>query len=443
MIIVLLATTIFTSGCSCLLPSPMPYGPKVTSDGSGGAIVAYEDIKRGNQHDFYVQKISPEGAVLWGDKGILVGSGYKYWDSFHDLHIVSDGYGGAIVSWVVSPSRPESYATYLSRVNATGTALWQKEVLAFDDMTIISDGAGGAIIASEYGETVWIIKIDSEGIFPWGEPGVSLRAEDYSPHSLGLVSDGAEGAIVVWQEAPEVTDRIFAQRIDAKGKLPWGQSGVLLYTAPEEVRAEEPRLISDGAGGAIAVWTQEPEGIIEEGSPEALLFDIYAQRVDADGEVLWADNGISLLATTSERWGYPGSGLVVSDGTGGAMVIRGEPTGTYAQKINADGEILWQSGRKVSSSSSSMAASDGRGGAIVTLGTRAQRIDATGRTVWPDDGILFTQRGNYTLAGDGQGGAIIAWGNGKSTLKSESSCVQRIDSSGRLLWGAKGIRLIP
>ena len=63
----------------------MPYGPKVTSDGSGGAIVAYEDIKRGNQHDFYVQKISPEGDILWGDKGVLIGSGYKYWDSFHDL----------------------------------------------------------------------------------------------------------------------------------------------------------------------------------------------------------------------------------------------------------------------------------------------------------------------------------------------------------------------
>lgn len=431
----------------------MPYGPKVTSDGSGGAIVAYEDIKRGNQHDFYVQKISPEGDILWGDKGVLIGSGYKYWDSFHDLHIVSDGYGGAIVAWVVSPSRPESYATYVSRIDSKGTVLWQKEVLAFDDMIMISDGAGGVIIATDFAMTIFIKKIDSEGSFPWGETGVSLRAEDYSPHSLGLVSDEAEGAIVVWQEAPEVTDHIFAQRIDAEGKLPWGQSGVLLYTTPEGVYSEELKVISDGSGGAIAVWQQWPEGRIESGMPEALLNDICAQRVDADGNILWQQNGVP-LGITKGGGECPSIPLGVSDGAGGAIVVwedlRKGLMSIYAQKIDANGDIKWQPGGEevcyIETNSSfwpRTAISDSSGGAIVTFGTRAQKIDAAGRTMWPDDGILFTERGTHALAYDGQGGAIVVWGNGKSIFKSERSYIQRIDSNGGFLWGGEGIRLNP
>jgi hypothetical protein len=84
-----------------------------------------------------------------------------------------------------------------------------------------------------------------------------------------------------------------------------------------------------------------------------------------------------------------------------------------------------------------------RGGAIITFGTHAQKIDMAGRIMWPDDGILFAERGTHTLAYDGQGGAIVAWGNGKSFLKSESSFVQRISTDGSLLWGTKGISLIP
>ncbi|GAI19422.1 unnamed protein product, partial [marine sediment metagenome] len=94
LVVILLATIISTAGCGCLRQACQPYGPRVTGDGTGGAIAIYEDIKGSNQHDFYVQKISPDGNALWGEKGVLIGSGYKECDSFHELHIVGDGSGG-------------------------------------------------------------------------------------------------------------------------------------------------------------------------------------------------------------------------------------------------------------------------------------------------------------------------------------------------------------
>jgi len=473
--IILVAATIFSSGCSCFVSSPQPYGPRVTGDGTGGAIAVYEDIKGGNQHDFYAQKISPEGDILWGEKGVLIGGGYKQFDSFHELHLVSDGSGGAVIAWSAYPSEPDwrlapgqrqiEYLTHITRVDSDGSIMWQREVRGVDHM--ISDGAGGAIIATDYSydeRTLFVIKIDPEGNFPWGEDGVLIVSHNiYQSNSLGLAGDGAGGAIIVWNELfrepgtethqPKITNHIFAQRIDAQGQLPWGQDGVLLHITPEEVRAEELRVTSDGSGGAIAVWMQVPEGKVEEGSPKALLWDICAQRVGAKGEVLWAENGVP-LDITKEGGVCPTNRLVISDGASGAIVIwedlRKGLMSIYAQKIDADGSIKWQpGGEEVCFIETSLsfwprtAVSDGSGGAIVTFWTRAQKIDADGRTMWPDDGILFTERGTHALAYDGHGGAVIAWGIGKDMFSSEKSYVQRISADGKLLWGDKGIRLNP
>jgi len=443
---------LFSAGCSCLVSPPQPYGPRVTGDGTGGAIAVYEDIKGGNRHDFYAQKISPEGEALWGEKGVLIGGGYKYWDSFHDLHIVSDGSGGALVAWLASASSEQrTYATYVVRVDTEGDILWKKEVRGVDQM--ISDGAGGAIIATDYSydeRTLFVIKIDSESNFPWGEEGVFFTRGGYQDNTLQLAGDGAGGAIVFWEEEAQ---NIFAQMVDSKGGLPWGQGGVLLYTTPEGVYAEEPKVISDGSGGAIVVWMQVPEGKVEDGTPEALLFDIYAQRVDTLGKALWADNGVP-LGITKGGGVCPSNALVVSDDTGGAIVIwedlRNGLMSLYAQKIDANGNMGWPTGgvevcyiKTNASFWPRMAVSDGSGGAIVTYSNRAQKIDATGRTMWPDDGILFTERGAHAMDYDGHGGAIIAWGSGKSTFKSERSYVQRIDSEGKIIWGGAGIRLNP
>jgi hypothetical protein len=466
---------LFSAGCSCLQQACQPYGPKVTGDGTGGAIAVYEDIKGGNQHDFYVQKISPEGDMLWGDKGVLIGSAYKQCDSFHELHIVSDGSGGAIVTWSGYLSEPDwklppgqrqiEYLTHITRVDSDGSIMWKREVIAVDHM--ISDGAGGAIIATDYSydeRGLFVIKIDPEGNFPWGGDGVNVRREGYCDHTLGLASDGSGGAIFIWQELqtepgaephqPKTTDRIFAQKIDAGGNLAWGDEAILLYTTPEGVYGEEPKAIDDGSGGAIAVWMQVPEGKVEYGTPKALMMDLYVQRVDAEGKCLWADNGIPLEISKAVEWASPHTPLVVTDGAGGAIIVwedlRKGFMSMYAQKIDADGNLRWQPGgaevcyiETHSSFWPRLAVSDGSGGAIVTYSNRAQKIDADGRTMWPGDGVLFTESGTHDLAYDGHGGAIIAWGIGKSMFKSERSYVQRIDSGGKLLWGEEGVKLNP
>jgi hypothetical protein len=238
-----------------------------------------------------------------------------------------------------------------------------------------------------------------------------------------------------------------------------------LYTTPEGVAADGHQVISDGSGGAIVVWHQWPLGKIEFGTPIAEILDICAQRVDADGNILWQQNGVP-LGISKGGGRSPHTPLVVSDGSGGAIIIwedTRQVMSIYAQRIDAEGNIRWQEGgtqvcyiKSHWSFAYRTAVSDGSGGAIIVLGYKeaetneegllVQRIDAAGRTMWPDNGTLASTARNriaHAISDDGCGGVIVSWGAQQPLLKSKQSYVQRIDAEGNRLWGDKGILLNP
>ena len=173
------------------------------------------------------------GERLWGEKGILIGNGYKEFASFHDLHIMSDGSGGAFTIWSAYPEKPDfkqaprqrqiPYLTHLGRVDTQGNLLWQKEVRYVDNM--VSDGGGGVIVGTDRnGEgTSSIVKINADGTFSWGEDGVRVQCVDYSDHSFKMAADGYGGVIFIWQEGKTVSGEwvtlLYSQKINAEGNL--------------------------------------------------------------------------------------------------------------------------------------------------------------------------------------------------------------------------------
>ena len=77
-------------------------------------------------------------------------------------------------------------------------------------------------------------------------PLCTATGNQYSPTS---VSDGAGGAIVAWYDSRSGTYDIYAQWISAGGTVQWAANGVALCSATGE--QQNPRIASDGAGGAI------------------------------------------------------------------------------------------------------------------------------------------------------------------------------------------------
>jgi hypothetical protein len=474
-IILIIPALLMLTGCP--LHTDSLYGLKVTGDGTGGSIALYEDKLGGA---IYTQRIDSEGKTLWGEQGVLLGSSASESYSFFNFNIVSDGSGGAIVAWPDSSQNQFRPTSHLARIDTEGKVLWQRDFISFS--YLISDGSGGAIIAFDYSagiditgdeEDLTIVRIDSQGNYPWGLQGVTIPRSNYWPNSLQVISDGGSGAIVIWEEmqsqsgaTPQNTEyswRIMAQKIDDKGNMPWGANGLLLLTNPENINIEEPSATVDGSGGVIVAWHQYPSGRVEGGSPEWFIQDICVQRIDSTGDILWQTSGIPLEIVKTAEGASPHTPILVSDGSGGAIILwedlRNGLASIYAQRVGPDGAMKWQAGGVqacyIKSNASlffRQAVSDGLGGALVSCrfkeagtdnkGILVQRLDSDGGVVWPSNGIVVTDSdtSGHFISSDGQGGVIVAWGVGKGMFNSEKAYVQRVSADGKLVWG-NGIRL--
>ncbi|MCX5752981.1 MAG: hypothetical protein NTW97_04955, partial [Candidatus Krumholzibacteria bacterium] len=116
-------------------------GAVIASDGSSGAIIAYPVCRAGVSH-IIAQHVNSLGVVLWGDEGIDVCTATGGQGS---PTITSDGAGGALVAWM--EYRNESWDIYAQRVNASGTVQWSANGVALctatggqDSPMITSDG---------------------------------------------------------------------------------------------------------------------------------------------------------------------------------------------------------------------------------------------------------------------------------------------------------------
>jgi len=111
---------------------------------------------------------------------------------------------------------------------------------------------------------------------------MSIQPQDQQ--DVHLTSDGNGGAIVVWQDfrndASQNTSDVFAQRIDHNGYNLWAVNGVAVCTNAADQGA--PVITSDGNSGAIIAWVDRRNG----------NRDVYAQRINSSGTVVWAANGI-------------------------------------------------------------------------------------------------------------------------------------------------------
>jgi len=111
--------------------------------------------------------------------------------------------------------------------------------------------------------------------------------------------------------------------VNASGTRQWAGSGVALCTAA--INQVEPKIATDGAGGAIVTWVDERSDTIP---------DIYAQCVSSLGVALWTFNGLAVCTAAHDQRDPE----IVSDGAGGAIVTwndfrSGTDADVYAQHV--------------------------------------------------------------------------------------------------------------
>jgi hypothetical protein len=206
-------------------------------------------------------------------------------------------------------------------------------------------------------------------------------------------------------------------------------------------------VVPDDAGGAIAIWQDRRAG----------TYDLYAQRVDAQGNPLWTTNGVLVNNFAADQTDIS----AVADGEHGVFLCwqdaRFGPTDIYAQRLNSAGTRLWTaSGVVVSAASGDQQVpqmiADGQGGVIITwmdyrngatADIYAQRLNSSGTAQWRAQGALVcslttTNQILPFLASDMAGGAIIVWDDYRNGANYDVYA-QRILAGGTSSWTANGV----
>jgi hypothetical protein len=422
--------------------------PRVAPDGSGGAIIVWMDTRRWS--DIYAQRIDASGAAEWTSDGVRVCDSPSYqWMP----DILADGSGGAIIVW----SGGGDADICAQRLDASGAVQWSSTGVPVCAATgsqtapsLVSDGSGGAIAIwtdERSGEAdVYAQRVDVSGIAQWTSDGVAIVTAGGEQSSRWIVSDGESGAIVTWHEWQD-TGALHAQRIDDAGSPRWTASGVAL--TPGTSRQVSPVMASNGSGGSIVAWMQA-----QDGYSSLTGYDIMAQVVSGSGEILAASEGTAVCAAPGDQT-YP---AIVSNGSGGAIITwqdaRNGNGDIFAQRIDGSGNILWPEGGILAclSGETEMApqiVSDGAGGAIIawlhstgsSYDIGAQRVSAAGAPLWGPSGIVICNAaGNQSelaMVPDGAGGAILAWADARSGSYYDLYA-QRVNASGVAQWGTNG-----
>ncbi len=408
----------------------------------------------------------------------------RYKCLYHD--VTPDGSGGVFVSW------EDENVAYAQRIDSEGNLRWGEGLVLnttrlWCPLHVIRDGSGGAIVVwGEAERGVCAQRINSEGEFLWGQGGKPVSGVGCV---CDMVPDGYGGVIIASGGK--------MQRIDHEGKVMWSKEGITICTTLTPGSDNKPRILADGSGGAIVVW---PDNRAASGQ-----YDIYAQRISPEGEILWPEGGIpvcapqhaqttpqivsdgsdgAIVAWLGPRFDYPQacvqrlspdgkllwekegiqlgalpitapspSVAITPDNAGGAIVVWYR----QAQRVNSEGELQWAEPMNLSIDMRSIT-DDGSGGAIVAgrppkeygPSPRAQRINPDGEPMWGEGGVqLFTGRQAdfpefvYSVVSDSSGGAILVTETGKYVCYRDTLYAQRIDSQGKVLWGDEGVQVYP
>jgi hypothetical protein len=269
-----------------------------------------------------------------------------------------------------------------------------------------------------------------------------------SQSNTHAVPDTKGGAIIVWDDnrnsVTGSTD-IYAQRIKNNGFGKWTTNGIAVCS--NTLTQKSVAITGSGIdGSAIVTWEDNRAG----------NNDIYAQKIDSSGNVLWTIDGIAVCSkTTSQK-----NPKLISDNAGGAIIVWEDSVNfywdVYAQRISSSGTLLWTAGGVAVCAAPNIQINpkidvDDLGGAVITWQDKrnstdydiyAQRLNSAGIVQWAANGVVVCNsngvQNNPRIEPDGSNGALISWID-KRVGTDYDIYAQRISASGTAMWSANGV----
>lgn len=365
--------------------------PVVKYGNDGKAVVLWLGTDENDKSNLYVQKLAPNGNLLWGESGIRITNTE---DEVNDYSMVIDRLGNLYVSYLSKePGFLGDFKVMLKKINFDGTpdsidVLIHRTNNRMSTTKIITDQDIGVFV-------FWMENIKGKSILMSQHLGWKLETagnqsllisitnksvSNYSVQSFGknrayvcwqyrsnnkemnqsLISDKLES---LWSKNPFlVSDKLSEKKevrllatannlwsgwtsdssgskslviknFDSKGRsVPFKETKLNSYKLKNSY---DPIIISDETGGVIVSWYSD-----KSGSTSPMIF---AQRFSSEGEALWDKNAITV---SSSGYSVKSDLSIIPDLNGGSFVVfkdvrKGKP-GIYAQRIFSNGTYVSQ-----------------------------------------------------------------------------------------------------
>ena len=310
-------------------------------DSDNNAIITVLDTRTG-PWNVYAYKISSDGSMLWGDDGVSV-SNSSQTNYSPRLAVLTDN--SVVVAW-----SPNSTTVEIQRISSDGGLMWGDGILIEDNIESLMSpqpivnsngdalvqwiGQSGPIWAAD--SKIYLQKYDLDGNAQWDNPTVTVGPVVFpmGNWSQGIIADDTGGSFSAWTQFSGNVQNAVSQHITEEGAIAW-TGGVDLSTNSSNFRMSPMLSVSEETQELMAVWREANGSQSERG--------IFAQRLDSSGNQLWGSNGVTVVALNSS---YDYLDLSVA-GFGEELIsayiqqsanMNGD---IYANRLDAEGNSAW------------------------------------------------------------------------------------------------------
>jgi len=344
--------------------------------------------------DAFIQKLDADGNFVWAHK--IGGTG---WDMGRAIATDKDGNlytTGLFVETVDFDPGPNEYnltappytaAIFIQKLDADGNFVWAHKIQGTYDMnvnaiTIDNDdnihttgylqgtadfdpGPGVEELSSpSLGPDIFIQKLDKNGNYLWAkrmggmitDEGMSIATDpDGNVYTTGYFNETVD-----FDPGPGVdsltsigNSSIFIQKLDADGEFLWAKHmGGFDWEQGSDIATDNNGNVYTTGYFKMTVDFDPGEGVTELTAINPIFSDIFIQKLDTDGNFLWAkqmggmydDHGLS-IATDDDgsvyTTGYFNETADFDPGTGVQNLTSLGYLDMFIQKLDTNGEFRW------------------------------------------------------------------------------------------------------
>ncbi|MCK4654018.1 MAG: T9SS type A sorting domain-containing protein [Candidatus Cloacimonetes bacterium] len=269
----------------------------------------------------------------------------------------------------------------------------------------------------------------------WQESGIPVRQGENIAWDQTSVACDDETFVTIWTDTRNGIRGVYAQKVDVNGNSLWGESGLEIYD-PERMQSH-PIAISSTDNSVIVCW-KDYDNI------EYYSFQIRIQKINANGDLLWGEEGI--LLENSGANAEPPQLVMHSDG--GIYVFWYESPQSVIKGIRllANGSVAagWEDGVEILPAYYIYKThSDQMDGVILASALSddiyIQRVDENGNKLWGYNGTLLYNGNDYIheidICSSNAGEYYFSW-RARFLGILYKIMMQKTDSTGNPVWNS-------